>query len=269
MTPGRKPARAQARRRLDASLVALGLAESRAVAQRLILAGEVRVDGEPAGKASQPVTAEARLEVLRPPPFVSRGGDKLEAALEAFSLDVAGKVCADVGASTGGFTDCLVQRGAARVFAIDVGHGILHWKLRQDPRVVVMERTNVRFVPALGTPVDIVTIDVAFISLRLVLPVIADWLTTGGDVVALVKPQFEAGRKLVGKGGVVRDPMVHRDVLEAIAAKMGQVDLGVQGVIRSPLRGPKGNVEFLMWARKDTPPREGLEARIEEVVGQP
>ena len=269
MTPRRKPARPQARRRLDAALVELGLAESRAVAQRLILAGEVRVDGEPGAKASQLVTTEARLEVLRPPTFVSRGGDKLKAALVSFELDIAGKVCADVGASTGGFTDCLLQRGAARVFAIDVGHGILHWKLRQEPRVVVRERTNVRFLPTLGTPVDIVTIDVAFISLRLVLPVVTDWLTAGGDVVALVKPQFEAGRKAVGKGGVVRDPIVHRQVLEGIAAKMGQVDLGVQGIIPSPLRGPKGNVEFLMWGRKDTPPREGLEARIEEIVRQP
>ncbi|HSB88452.1 MAG TPA: TlyA family RNA methyltransferase [Anaerolineales bacterium] len=265
MTRGRAASKPEKRLRLDAALLELGLAESRASAQRLILAGEVRVDGEPAAKASQLVAADARLEVLRPPPYVSRGGDKLAAALAGFGLDVTGKVCADVGASTGGFTDCLLQRGAARVFAIDVGHGILHWKLRQDPRVTVMERTNVRYLGDLETPIQVATIDVAFISLRLVLPVVSGWLVPSGDVVALVKPQFEAGRRLVGKGGVVRDPTVHRQVLEAIAAEMKEADLGVQGVIRSPLRGPKGNLEFLMWAVKGGPTNEGLQGRIEAV----
>lgn len=252
--------------RLDAALVARGLAGSRAVAHSLILAGEVRVDGEVADKPSRLVDAGARLEVAVPPAFVSRGGVKLEAALTSFGLDVAGRVCADVGASTGGFTDCLLQHGAARVLAVDVGHGILHWKLRQDPRVVVMERTNVRYLSALETPVDLVTIDVAFISLRLVLPVVANWLTPGGDVVALVKPQFEAGRKAVGKGGVVRDPTVHRQVLEVIAAKMEEAGLGVQGVICSPLRGPKGNVEFLMWARKGAPADDGVGKKMDEAL---
>jgi len=258
------PAHAESRRRLDAALVARGLAESRAVAQRLILAGEVRVDGEVADKASRIVDEGVLLEVTRPPAFVSRGGIKLEAALTSFALDVTGRVCADVGASTGGFTDCLLQHGAARVFAVDVGHGILHWKLRQDPRVAVMERTNVRYLSALEAPVDLVTIDVAFISLRLVLPVVANWLTPGGDVVALVKPQFEAGRKAVGKGGVVRDPAIHRQVLEAIAATMEAAGLGVQGVICSPLRGPKGNVEFLLWGRKGAPTIE----RVEQVMNE-
>jgi 23S rRNA (cytidine1920-2'-O)/16S rRNA (cytidine1409-2'-O)-methyltransferase len=244
------PAHAESRRRLDVALVECGLAESRAVAQRLILAGEVRVEGEVADKPSRIVNEGARLEVARPPAFVSRGGVKLQAALTSFGLDVTGKVCADVGASTGGFTDCLLQQGAARVFAVDVGHGILHWKLRQDPRVVVMEGINVRYLSALEGPVDLVTIDVAFISLRLVLPVAANWLSEGGEVVALVKPQFEAGRKAVGKGGVVRDPAIHRQVLVTIAATMEGAGLGVQGVICSPLRGPKGNVEFLMWGRK-------------------
>ena len=250
MRPRSVPAHAESRRRLDVVLVERGLAESRAVAQRLILAGDVRVDGEVADKASRIVDEGTLLEVARPPAFVSRGGVKLEAALTSFALDVTGRVCADVGASTGGFTDCLLQHGAARVFAVDVGHGILHWKLRQDPRVAVMERTNVRYLTALEGPVDLVTIDVAFISLRLVLPVVANWLTAGGDVVVLVKPQFEAGRKAVGKGGVVRDPAIHRQVLVSIAATMEEVGLGLKGVVCSPLRGPKGNVEFLLWGRK-------------------
>jgi 23S rRNA (cytidine1920-2'-O)/16S rRNA (cytidine1409-2'-O)-methyltransferase len=247
-------------------LVERGLAESRAVAQRLILAGDVRVDGEVADKASRIVDEGTLLEVARPPAFVSRGGVKLEAALTSFALDVTGRVCADVGASTGGFTDCLLQHGAARVFAVDVGHGILHWKLRQDPRVAVMERTNVRYLTALGGPVDLVTIDVAFISLRLVLPVVANWLTAGGEVVVLVKPQFEAGRKSVGKGGVVRDPAIHRQVLEMIAATMETAGLGVQGVICSPLRGPKGNVEFLMWGRKGAPTIERVAQETNEAL---
>lgn len=267
MTQGRGTSKPEKRLRLDAALLELGLVESRAAAQRLILAGEVRVDGEPAAKASQLVAADARLEVLRPPPYVSRGGEKLEPALSGFGLDVTGKVCADVGASTGGFTDCLLQHGAARVFAIDVGRGILHWRLRQDPRVTVMERTNVRYLADLEVPIQVATIDVAFISLRLVLPVVVRWLVPAGDVVALVKPQFEAGRRLVGKGGVVRDPAVHRRVLQTIAATMKELDLGVQGVIRSPLRGPKGNVEFLMWAVKGGPTREELETWIEAVSG--
>jgi 23S rRNA (cytidine1920-2'-O)/16S rRNA (cytidine1409-2'-O)-methyltransferase len=247
-------------------MVERGLAESRAAAQGLILAGEVRVDGQLGAKPSQLVTPGTHLEVIEPPAFVSRGGEKLDAALASFGLEVAGKRCADVGASTGGFTDCLLQRGAAQVFAVDVGHGILHWKLRQDPRVVVLERTNVRYLPALESIVDLVTIDVAFISLRLVLPVVAGWLAPGGDVVALVKPQFEAGRKAVGKGGVVRDPAVHRRVLDVTVAAMQAAGFGVQAVLRSPLRGPKGNVEFLMWGRQGQPQVEGLTQALEAAV---
>jgi len=248
------------------AMVERGLAESRAAAQGLILAGEVRVDGQLGAKPSQLVTPGTHLEVIEPPAFVSRGGEKLDAALASFGLEVAGKRCADVGASTGGFTDCLLQRGAAQVFAVDVGHGILHWKLRQDPRVVVLERTNVRYLPALESIVDLVTIDVAFISLRLVLPVVAGWLAPGGDVVALVKPQFEAGRKAVGKGGVVRDPAVHRRVLDVTVAAMQAAGFGVQAVLRSPLRGPKGNVEFLMWGRQGQPQVEGLTQALEAAV---
>jgi 23S rRNA (cytidine1920-2'-O)/16S rRNA (cytidine1409-2'-O)-methyltransferase len=244
--------------------VARGLAESRTSAQSLVLAGEVRLDGEPAVKSSQMVSAEARLEVVAPPRFVSRGGIKLEAALQTFEIPVQGKVCADVGASTGGFTDCLLQHGAAAVLAIDVGHGILHWRLRQDARVVVMERTNVRTLEGLPQPIELATIDVAFISLRLVLPTVAGWLQTGDDVVALVKPQFEAGRDAAEKG-VVRDPVVHRRVLQEVLAFAAEAALGSQGLIRSPLRGPKGNIEFLLWARKDTRPRS-LDAEIEGAV---
>ena len=251
-----KRSKPTARHRLDAALVERGLAESRAVALRLILAGEVRVEGELALKGSRLVREEQVLEVLSGPAYVSRGGDKLAAALSAFELAVAGRACADVGASTGGFTDCLLQRGAKSVFAIDVGHGILHWKLRQDPRVVVMERTNARYLAELPAPVDLVTIDVAFISLGLILPVVVNWLTPNGDVVALVKPQFEAGKEAVGKGGVVRDPAVHRKVLGDVIGFSASAGLAPQGLIRSPLRGPKGNVEFLLWARR------GGEARL-------
>jgi 23S rRNA (cytidine1920-2'-O)/16S rRNA (cytidine1409-2'-O)-methyltransferase len=269
MSPDRPPAGRSRKQRLDVALVERGLAESRTAAQSLVLAGEVRVDGQAAAKPSQLVSPETHLEVIEPPAFVSRGGEKLQAALESFGLEVAGKRCADVGASTGGFTDCLLQRGAARVFAIDVGHGILHWKLRQDLRVVVLERTNVRYLPALESAVDLVTIDVAFISLRLVLPVVVRWLAPDGDVVALVKPQFEAGREAVGKGGVVRDSAVHRRVLDSTVAAMQAAGLGVQAVLRSPLRGPKGNVEFLMWGRQGRPQEETLALALEVAVADP
>ncbi len=168
--------------------------------------------------------------------------------MTTFGLSVEGRTCADVGASTGGFTDCLLQHGASRVFAIDVGHGILHWRLRQDPRVVVLESTNARYLEALPEPVDWVTMDAAFISLKLLLPVAVRWLKPGGGIVALVKPQFEAGREAVGRGGVVRDPGIHRRVLEDVVAALGPIGLGPRGLIRSPLVGPKGNVEFLLWA---------------------
>jgi 23S rRNA (cytidine1920-2'-O)/16S rRNA (cytidine1409-2'-O)-methyltransferase len=232
------------------------------------MAGEVRVDGEPALKSSQMVSGESRLEVLAPPRFVSRGGFKLEAALHAFDIRVEGKVCADIGASTGGFTDCLLQCGARRVYAIDVGRGILHWKLRNDPRVVLLEGTNARHLEQLPEPIDLVSIDAAFISLALLLPPASGWLAPGGDVVALVKPQFEAGRKVVGRGGVVRDPGVHREVIQRVAAAAEASGLGPQGVIRSPLRGPSGNVEFLLWARQGTPAKP-MGAEIEQAVSVP
>ncbi len=183
------------------------------------------------------------------PRFVSRGGEKLEAALQAFGCDVRGKACADVGASTGGFTDCLLQHGALRVYAIDVGYGILHWKLRSDDRVIVLERTNARYLESLPEPVSFITIDASFISLKLLLPVVRGWFDPeGGQVIALIKPQFEAGREEVNRGeGVIQDPEVHRAVLADILAFASSAGFAVRGLIRSPLRGPKGNVEFLTW----------------------
>lgn len=241
------------KKRLDVLLVERGLAESRAQAQRLIRAGLVRVGGQVADKPGTRMATNVEIALQARPRFVSRGGEKLEAALVRFGLDVAGAVAADVGASTGGFTDCLLQHGARRVYAIDVGYGQLAWRLRNDPRVVVMERTNARYLESLPEPVDVVTADVSFISLGLILPVAVRWFTppspppVGGGVVALIKPQFEAGRREVGKGGVVRDPAVHRRVLERVLGIAAELGLGLCGLMPSPLRGPAGNVEFLAW----------------------
>ena len=242
--------------RVDVLLVERGLAESRAQAQRLVMAGEVRAGGQLVTKPADTVASDAVLEIDRGPAFVSRGGEKLEAALHSFELQVAGLVCADVGASTGGFTDCLLQFGAARVYAIDVGQGILHWRLRQDARVVVMEGTNARFLKFLPEPVKMVTIDASFISLKVLLPVVKNWLEPAsqsvGDfsasVIALIKPQFEAGRSLAARGrGVIRDPAVHHQVLLDVLRFAQTIRYSVRGLMRSPLLGPKGNVEFLVW----------------------
>ncbi len=242
-----RPHKPPARLRLDAALVERGLVESREKGRRLIMAGEVRVNGQLVDKPGAPVPADAVLELKAAPPFVSRGGQKLAAALDGFHLDVGGFVCADVGASTGGFTDCLLQRGAAKVYALDVGKGILDWRLRNDPRVNVMEETNARYVASLPEPVQLVTVDASFISLRLLLPVAQRWLAPGGSIVALIKPQFEAGRDRLGKGGVVRDPAVHRAVLTEVLSFAETLKLHTRGLIRSPLLGPAGNVEFLAW----------------------
>lgn len=251
-----------AKERLDRLLVMRGLVQSRAQAQRLILAGRVRVGDAVADKPGQRVELDAPIRVIKPPRFVSRGGEKLEAALKRFGLDVRGWVVADVGASTGGFTDCLLQHGASRVYAIDVGYGQLAWSLRNDPRVVVMERTNARYLERLPEPVDLVTVDVSFISLRLILPRTVTWLKPGGQVVALIKPQFEAGRREVGKGGVVRDPSVHRSVLLRVTQEAAALGLGLRGLMPSPLRGPAGNVEFLAWWKLG-PTDEVLERRVD------
>jgi 23S rRNA (cytidine1920-2'-O)/16S rRNA (cytidine1409-2'-O)-methyltransferase len=242
--------------RLDLLLVERGLAESRAKAQALIMAGQVRVDGQVEIKASTMVISTAGLELETGPRYVSRGGEKLEAALESFSINVNGLVCADVGSSTGGFTDCLLQHGAIKVYAIDVGKGILHWKLRNDPRLVVMEETNARQVERLTIPVSLVTIDASFISLKILLPVVKGWFPLAVEknseenrwVIALIKPQFEAGRKETARNkGVIRDPEVRKAVLMDVLTFAQKQGFGVRGLIRSPLQGPKGNIEFLAW----------------------
>lgn len=240
--------------RLDLLVVARGLAESREQAQRLIMAGEVAVDGVRQDKPGRAVAHDAAITVRAPLPYVSRGGLKLAAALDAFAFDVTGLVAADVGASTGGFTDCLLQRGAARVYAIDVGYGQLAWKLQSDPRVVVLDRTNVRHLDALpnGVLADLAVIDASFISLALVLPATLRLLTPDGQVIALIKPQFEAGAEQVGKGGVVRDPKVHRRVLVETCAQAVALGLAVAGLTVSPAPGPAGNIEFLVWLRRST-----------------
>ncbi|MBN1259775.1 MAG: TlyA family RNA methyltransferase [Anaerolineae bacterium] len=237
------------KQRLDLLVVARGLVESRNLAQRLIHAGEVIVDGDLVDKPGVQVPVAADITLVEKPPFVSRGGEKLAAALTRFDVAVAGKIAADVGASTGGFTDCLLQNGVARVYAIDVGYGQLAWSLRQDPRVVVMERTNARYLESLPEQVALIVSDVSFISLRLIYAAAARWLQPGGEAVSLIKPQFEAGREQVGKGGVVRDPAVHRRVLEAVVEAFAALELSLQGLMVSPLLGPAGNTEFLGWWR--------------------
>ncbi|MBM3861452.1 MAG: TlyA family RNA methyltransferase [Verrucomicrobia bacterium] len=242
------------RERLDIRLVALGLAASREKAQRLILAGAVRVNGQTAHKPSNTVDADAVISLEAAEKFVSRGGHKLEAALDAFAIPCSGAICIDIGASTGGFTDCLLQRGAARVHAVDVGKGQLDWKLRNDPRVTIHDALNARHLaPAdIGETADIITLDVSFISLTKVLPAAVAVLKPGGIVLALIKPQFEAGKKNVKKGGVVRDSTVHEHVKEQITTFATQT-LGLRpmgAVIESPLLGPAGNKEFLAAWRK-------------------
>jgi 23S rRNA (cytidine1920-2'-O)/16S rRNA (cytidine1409-2'-O)-methyltransferase len=233
------------KKRLDLVLVERGLVDSRQQAQRLIMAGQVMVDGRVVDKSGTRVSGEADITLKATLPYVSRGGLKLKAALDRFAIEVTGVIAADVGASTGGFTDCLLQHGASKVYAIDVGYGQLAWRLRQDPRVVVMERVNVRYLEGLPEPVDLATVDVSFISLELVLPAVIGFLKPHGDIVALIKPQFEAGRKQVGKGGVVKDPAVHRAVLRKVLLWADGHGLAVRGLMASPLKGPAGNVEFL------------------------
>lgn len=259
-------ARRPAGQRLDVLLVERGLAESRAQAQALVMAGAVRVAGEVAVRPGKVVPADAPISVTARLPYVSRGGIKLAAALDAFGLDLTGRIAVDVGAATGGFTDCLLQRGVARVYAVDVGYGQLDWRLRQDPRVQVLERTNIRYLEALPEPVDLAVIDVSFISLRLVLPAVERLLRRDGSVVALVKPQFEAGRGQVRRG-VVRDPAVHRQVLAALTAWCRAQGWTIRGLVPSPLRGPAGNREFFLWlghggAEIDVP--EAIARAIEE-----
>jgi 23S rRNA (cytidine1920-2'-O)/16S rRNA (cytidine1409-2'-O)-methyltransferase len=245
--------------RLDHALVQRGLCPSREKAKRLVLAGQVRVNGQVAHKASEAVDAGAVVAVEAPEKYVSRGGLKLERALEVFALEVRGRIALDVGASTGGFTDCLLQHGAVRVFAVDVGRGQLAWKLRQDQRVCALEGLNARHLtaevfPTPFVPVDLATIDCAFISLRLVLPPVAALVRPGGSLVGLVKPQFEAGRAEASRGqGVITDPAVHRRVLGELEAFVGGLGgLRWRAVAESPILGPAGNKEFLALIEKVT-----------------
>lgn len=259
---------AKQKMRLDKLVVERGLIATRAKAQGMILAGEVLVDGERVDKPGTAVALDAVLTLKEQMPYVGRGGFKLAGALAAFGLDVNGRVCADVGACTGGFTDVLLQNGAARVYAIDVGYGQLAWSLRQDERVVVLERTNARYLEALAEPVDFVCLDVSFISLRLILPAVLKWLSPLADVVALVKPQFEAGPEQVGKGGIVKDTAVHRRVLLDLVQWTQAHGLTPVGLVRSSVVGGDGNVEFLLWLRVGDEVKVGVDtAVVESVVG--
>jgi len=239
------------KRRIDLLLVERGLAESRHKAQALILAGQVMVDGQKVAKAGQTVTPESRVAVIGELPFVSRGGQKLDAALSYFAIDVSGKVCLDVGASTGGFTDCLLQRAASRVHAVDTGAGQIAWKLRTDPRVVLHENVNARYLEAaeIGEPIALAVCDVSFISLTLILPAVAPVLSSEGEMVLLVKPQFEVGRGQVGKGGIVREPELHRAACQRVEDMV--LKMGYRGsIMESPILGAEGNKEFLLYARR-------------------
>ena len=253
------------RRRIDIVLVDRGFFPSPERAGAAVLAGDVRVDGVVVTTAGHAVADDAVIEVAEHRRYVSRGGDKLSGALDAFGLDVSGLRVVDVGASTGGFTDCVLQRGASSVCAVDVGYGQLAWSLRSDPRVTVFDRLNVRAAdPAqLGAPFDFVVVDVSFISLRVVLPHLMELLGDEGQLVALVKPQFEAGKGSVGKRGVVRDALVHEQVLGGAAEAVRAAGLVVRGLTFSPIKGPEGNIEFWIWAaRSGAPTEEAIESVV-------
>ena len=241
------------KQRLDNLVVERGLVDSREQARRLILAAQVLVNGHPATKPGHKVDTASELLLKSTPRFVSRGGEKMEAAFETFNVDVEGLTCIDVGSSTGGFTDCLLQHGAAKVYAVDVGKGQLNWQLRNDPRVIVMEGVNARYLKKEAIPdtPSFAVADVSFISLTKVLPAVIDMLARGAELVTLIKPQFEAGRKQVQKGGVIKDPAVRQAVVEQIK-EFGTQELRLQwlGLCESPIKGPAGNIEFLAWWRK-------------------
>lgn len=255
------------KQRLDVAVFERGLANSRHKAQGMIMAGEVLVNGTQVDKPGTRIADDDEITIRNKPRFVSRGGEKLAGALDDFNFDVTGKICADVGASTGGFTDCLLQNGATRVFAIDVGYGQLDYTLRTDERVVVMERTNARYVETLDEHVNLVVVDASFISLRLLLPAIKGWLQPQADLITLIKPQFEAGKSDVGKGGVVRDAAIHARVIEDVTEFAQSSGFTVIGLTTSPIKGPAGNVEFLAWFQVggDT---EGIDvqAHIESLI---
>ncbi len=256
--------------RVDNLLVERGLVDSRSQAQRLVMAGQVRADGEVVNKPSVTVSQGVELTIETHPEYVSRGGEKLVAALKAFDVDVSNLICADIGASTGGFTDCLLRHGAEKVYAIDVGRGVLHWDLRQNDRVVVMEGTNARYLKNTPEPVNLITIDVSFISIKVLLPLIKNWLhAEGGQVIALIKPQFEAGRKETSRGkGVIRDPEVHRQVLHEVLSCAQGEGYGINGLMRSPLVGPKGNVEFFTHLFHPSHHSQEIQPLIEQVTSE-
>lgn len=242
------------KRRLDQLVVEKGLAESREKAKRLILAGQVIVDGHPSPKPGHNLMPDHKIILKEVARFVSRGGEKLEGAMKAFPITLEGKICLDIGSSTGGFTDCMLQHGAAKIYAIDVGKGQLHWNLREDDRVVVMEGVNARYLTAkdIPEPADFASIDTSFISLTKILPAVHGLLKPGGEIVSLIKPQFEAGKEAVDKGrGVITDPKIHQNVISNVRA-FGTEELSLEwlGLETSPLKGPKGNVEFLVHWRK-------------------
>ena len=262
-----------AKERLDILLVQQGLAGSRELAKAYIMAGNVYVDGQKEDKAGTKVAVTAALTVKgNQMKYVSRGGYKLEKAMEVFGIRLDGKICLDIGASTGGFTDCMLQNGASKVYAIDVGYGQFAWKLRNDERVVCLEKTNVRYVTREQVPDagDFASVDVSFISLTKVLPAVLGVLGEAGQLVCLIKPQFEAGREKVGKKGVVRDSRVHREVIEKIVAYASTQNLGILGLDFSPIKGPEGNIEYLIYLDKcqDGMDAEEVQARVDAVVAE-
>ena len=258
-----------AKKRLDVAMVEQGLAESRQKAQAIIMAGQVYVNGQKVDKAGAPVTEDAAIEVrgktLR---YVSRGGLKLEKAMQLWPITLKGFICADIGASTGGFTECMLQNGAEKVYAVDVGYNQLDWRLRTHPQVVCMERTNARYLTAeqIPQPLNFFSVDVSFISLNLILPAVRPLMAEGGEGVCLVKPQFEAGKDKVGKKGVVRDPQVHREVLGQVLIAAATAGFGVKDITFSPIKGPEGNIEYLGYlTTRDVPPYAGdLAALVEQ-----
>lgn len=254
--------------RVDILLVELGLVDSRSQAQRLVMAGQVRADGEVVKKPSVAISRNTELTIDARPKYVSRGGDKLAAALERFDIEVSEQVCADVGASTGGFTDCLLQHGAKSVYAIDVGQGLLGWNLRQNARVVVMEGTNARYLKDLPEAVTLITIDVSFISIKVLLPVIRNWFPTeGGQIIALIKPQFEAGRRETSRGkGVIRDPEVHRQILQEVLSFAQEQGYTVNGLMQSSLIGPKGNIEFFTHLEYPSHSTQEIQRLVNQVI---
>ena len=256
--------------RLDVLLVERGLLDSRQKAQANIMAGLVFVNGQRVDKPGTAVAEDAPVEVRgHALPYVSRGGLKLEKAMRTFPITLAGRTCADIGASTGGFTDCMLQNGAVKVYAVDVGYGELAWSLRNDPRVINMERTNIRYLTdeQIPEPIDFISVDVSFISLTLILPVVYRFLREGGSCACLVKPQFEAGREKVGKNGIIKDPAVHLEVLQKIYRFALELGFSVRGLDFSPIKGAKGNIEYLMYLCKDSEPSTVSEEDLSAIVG--